>query len=143
MNAEKSNWFVLERIVVIVSVVLSISCILYFRRQVLFLLSIEPRYHGQTLGYWTDHAFDYYGSQRLTNDDAAEAIRSIGKRGLPFLVKWIATPSHSSQGIDYESRALHGFEILGPAAKPAIPGLLKVIGRNNNWPAVAMSHIGT
>ena len=65
------------------------------------------------------------------------------KDAIPFLVKWIGTMNHSSQGTDYESLALHGFEILGPEASPAIPGLIKVIGRNNNWPSSALGHIGS
>jgi HEAT repeat protein len=112
-------------------------------RDRIYSLGMEPRYDGQSLGYWTDHAFRYYGSQRIANVDATEAMQNMKHDALPFLVKWIATPSHSSHGIDYESRALHGFEILGPAATPAIPELIKLIGRNNNWPASALACIGT
>jgi HEAT repeat protein len=106
-------------------------------------LGIETSYDGHSLSYWTEHAYRYYGSQRLENADAVNAIRSMGDTALPFLVKWIATMNHSSQGTDYVSLGLHGFQILGSAAKPAIPDLIKVIGRNNNWPKSALICIGT
>ena len=61
---------------------------------------------------------------------------------IPFLVKWIATMQPGSQGMNDEERALEAFRLLGPDAKPAIPGLMQVIGRNNNGVAVALSCIG-
>jgi len=113
-----------------------------FLRHGCYLLRIEPRYEGKTLEYWCQHAFHYYGSQRIANSDATEALQSMKKDAIPFLVKWIGTMNHSSQGTDYESLALQAFEVLGPDASPAIPGLIKVVGRNNNWPSSALGHIG-
>jgi HEAT repeat protein len=113
-----------------------------FLRHGSILLGIEPRYEGQTLGYWCEHTFHYFGSQRIANADATDALEQMKHDAIPFLVKWIATVNHSSQGIDYESRALDAFRALGPSASPAIPGLIKVIGRNNNWPAEALFCIG-
>lgn len=113
-----------------------------FLRHGCYLLRIEPRHEGKTLEYWCEHAFHYYGSQRIANSDATEALLVMKNDAIPFLVKWIATMNHSSQGTDYESLALRAFEVLGPDASPAIPGLIKVIGCNNNWPSLALSHIG-
>ena len=104
---------------------------------------IEPGYAGQTLGYWADHAFHYSGFRRVPDADATTAIRSIGTDALPCLVKWLQIPNRTSQGIDYQQRALHGFEILGPLAKPAIPDLIKIIGKFDNYPATALSYIGS
>jgi len=113
-----------------------------FLRHGSFLLGIEPRYQGKTLGYWCEHAFFYYGSQRIPEDDATEAFRSMKSGAFPFLVKWIGTTGRSSQGMDDEDRALEAFRLLGPEAAPAIPGLMKVIGRNGNGAAIALSYIG-
>ena len=44
--------------------------------------------------------------------------------------------------MDYANLGLNGFAVLGPAAKPAIPDLIKVIGRNSNWPESALISIG-
>lgn len=104
---------------------------------------IEPRYDGHSLSYLTEHAYRYNGSQRLENADTANAIRRMGDHALPFLTKWIATMNHSSQGTDYENLGLNGFRILGSAARPAIPDLINVIGRNNNWPESALLCVGT
>jgi HEAT repeat protein len=113
-----------------------------FLRHGSFLLGIEPRYEGKPLRYWCEHAFFYYGSQRIPEDDATEALQKMKNGAIPFLVKWIGIMGHGSQEMDDEDRALEAFRLLGPDAKPAIPGLMKVIGRNNNWPASALVCIG-
>jgi HEAT repeat protein len=100
-----------------------------------FLLRIQPHYEGKPLEYWCGYQADH--------SKAVEALHVMKNGSIPFLVKWIGTMNHSSQGTDYESLALHGFEILGPEASPSIPGLIKVIGRNNNWPSSALGHIGS
>jgi HEAT repeat protein len=113
-----------------------------FLRHGCFPLRIQPHYEGKPLEYWCQHTFDWYGNKKTPNSDAVEALQSMKKDAIPFLVKWIGTMNHSSQGTDYESLALHGFELLGTNASPAIPGLIKAIGRNNNWPSSALGHIG-
>lgn len=107
-----------------------------------FLLRVQPHYEGKPLQYWCQYGFGYNPTEQPSKTEVNEAFQSMKNGAIPFLVKWIGTMNHSSQGTDYESLALHGFEILGTNASPAIPGLIKVIGRNNNWPASALGHIG-
>ena len=113
-----------------------------FLRHGCFLLRIQPHYEGKPLQYWCQYGFGYNPTEQPSKDDVLEALQSMKNGAIPFLVKWIGTMNHSSQGTDYESLALHGFEILGTNASPAIPGLMKVIGRNNNWPSSALGHVG-
>ena len=105
-------------------------------------LGLEPEYDGHPLSYWLDDSFRYYGAERVTNSNASAAVHSIATNALPFLIHWIQTPIRSSQDPDLQSRALVGFVILGPEAKPAIPDLIKIIGRDSNWPAMALSYVG-
>lgn len=143
MSPKKSKRTALASLVLFLTAMLVACLVIQMRSRGNLSLGIEPSYDGHSLSYWTEHAYRCYGSQRLENADAANAIRSLGDKGLPFLVKWIATMNHSSQGTDYQSLGLNGFQLLGSAAKPAIPDLIKVIGRNNNWPESALICIGT
>lgn len=120
---------------------LAVCLFLQVRSTGIYRLGIEPNYDGHSLSYWTEHAYRY--PERVENAKAANAIRTMGDHALPFLVKWIAMMNHSGHGTDYESLGLNGFKILGPAGKSAIPDLIKVVGRNNNWPESALICIGT
>lgn len=103
----------------------------------------EPEYQGQTLSYWMEHWYSgYQGGQPAVNPQAVEAVQHIGTNALPFFIQWLDTPYRSLTHTDYQARALHGFEVLGPAAKPAIPDLIGMIGRNANYPALALAAIG-
>jgi HEAT repeat protein len=107
-----------------------------------FALRIQPHFEGKPLEYWCRYGFGNNPTEQPSKADVNEALQSMKNGAIPFLVKWIGTMNHSSQGTDYESLALHAFEILGTNASPAIPGLIKVIGRNNNWQSSALGHIG-
>jgi HEAT repeat protein len=107
-----------------------------------FPLKIQPHYEGKPLEYWCQYGFGNDPTKQPSKADVVEALQSMKNGAMPFLIKWIGTMNHSSQGTDYESLALHAFELLGTNASPAIPGLIKVIGRNNNWPSSALGHIG-
>jgi hypothetical protein len=104
------------------------------------VFSVEPTYEGQNLTYWMQHWYQQYGQRNLA---AEEAVRTMGTNAVPYLVKWITQPAHNQADQDQVSRALKGFEILGSVASPAIPDLVKAIGRNGNFPAVALGYIGT
>jgi HEAT repeat protein len=104
------------------------------------VFSVEPTYEGQNLTYWMQHWYQQYGQRNLA---AEEAVRTMGTNAVPYLVKWITQPNRTTSDSDWVSRALKGFEILGPVASPAIPDLVKAIGRNGNFPACALGYIGT
>jgi|SRR5665213_219954 len=104
------------------------------------LLSPQPKYQGETLGYWLAHWYQQYGDRNM---EAEEAVRSMGTNAVPYLVKWIGRPCRSTADYDFCGRALKGFEVLGQTASPAIPDLVKIIGRNGNFIACAVGYIGT
>ena len=100
----------------------------------------EPTYEGQNLTYWVDH---WYDQKEFPNHKFEQAVRTMGTSAVPYLVNWITQPDRTTAYPDRAYRALNGFEILGPVASPAIPDLVKVLGRGGNFPAVALGYIGT
>jgi HEAT repeat protein len=120
----------------------------------------EPEYDGKKLSEWLKICCDnragssYSQSQSL--ESARKAVRKIGTNGLPWLVKWINydTPKWKSallyskiyrwmptsirdpmvRPILQAQRAREGFNILGTAASPVIPELLRMTDR---WPRVS------
>jgi HEAT repeat protein len=127
-----------------VGVVVLFAGFIYWGNQtnhkLLSALSFEPTYEGETLNYWMDHWYQEYGHP---NGEAEEAVRSMGTKAVPYLVKWIGRPCHSTADYDFCGHALKGFEVLGPTASPATPDLVKIIGRNGNFIACALGYIGT
>lgn len=124
-------------------------------------LRCEPVYGGHTLSYWLSvYACGFYGWKSpegevtaFRREEAANAVRQIGSKALPYLCKWINyEPSRlkgqvvrlaSSPGlrtitsqlpicIDQDADAIRaetaqlGFGILGPAAQSAIPELSRL-----------------
>jgi HEAT repeat protein len=86
------------------------------------------------------------------NPDAESAIRAMGTNSLPYLVEWIQRPNKPSSR-DYSDplKARIAFSFLGPEAKPAVPDLIKIIGRFDehaspalvwDFPAQALVNIG-
>lgn len=105
------------------------------------VLSPEPKFEGHTLTYYMQHWYsDEYGGH--VNAQTMAALHAMGTNALPYLVKWIATPTESVRQTDYASRALGAFRILGPTAAPAIPDLIKLVGPNRNRAAEALARIG-
>jgi HEAT repeat protein len=132
------------KILICAGIILIFGVFLYWDKQAnhkfTSVLSIEPTYEGQTLRYWLEHWYQQYGQRNL---GAEEAVRTMGTNAVPYLVKWITQPARTTADYDWVGRALKGFEILGPVASPAIPDLVKAIGRNGNFPACALGYIGT
>jgi hypothetical protein len=117
----------------------------------------EPEYDGKKLSEWlkiyADNGAGSSFSQLRASEYAREAVRKIGTNGLPWLVKWISydipkwksallyskyyrwlpTPIANSMArrILQAQRAQVAFDILGPAATPAFPDLVRVTER---WP---------
>lgn len=78
-------------------------------------MSIEPAYKGKPLRYWVlgDSRSPYFLAAPNTLDpESRDAIDHIGTNAVPFLIKWIQS-----------YRTVSAFEILGSAAKFAIPEL--------------------
>jgi len=97
MPKKGSNRTAFAILILFLAAVLGVSAFFQGGNPGSFALGIEPRSGGFALSYWTEHAYWYSGSQRLENVVAANAIRKMGDRALPFLVKWVATVNHSSQ----------------------------------------------
>lgn len=101
------------------------------------VFSLEPKYEGHTLSYWMQHAYELkYGDE--------VALKTMGTKALPYLVKWMGNPARSSADARHRSWALKGFKVLGPTGAPAIPALIKMLGQNGgNYPSSALADIGT
>ena len=101
----------------------------------------EPLYRGKKLSEWLFLYTVYKATKAGSSEPAALAVREIGTNGLPWLMRAISfEPAQWQQaaaklpqpfcrvamfrsGILQRAEALHGFHILGPAARPAIPQL--------------------
>jgi len=105
------------------------------------VFSLEPKYEGHTLNYWMDHWYvnDWGGG----NTEAMAALKSMGAKAVPYLLDWMARPSNFSSGGQYQIRALQGFKVLGPAAKSAVPKLIKMLGGRSHDAEIALADIGS
>lgn len=105
------------------------------------IFSLEPKYEGHTFTYWMHHWYlNPWGSP--VNAEAVAALQAMGPNATPYLVKWIGKPPTYGLNFNYPEHALEGFKVLGPAAKPAIPALVKLIGQNQGYPERALQAIG-
>jgi hypothetical protein len=92
--------------------------------------SEQPVYQGKTLSYWVIKAGkveEYNGAP----DDAVEAIRGIGARAVPFLLKWMPHPGaerpvEGAPGWDDVDTA---WSALGSDGKSAIPVLAQMLNQ--------------
>lgn len=105
----------------------------------------EPSYAGKSLSQWLQ-VYEESGSCDPDEPDAAQAIRAIGTKAIPFLIHWICyhEPKWKEQArwlfnrsvgrfqpswmiADTtqltQSRAHFGFRVLGPSAASAVPAL--------------------
>jgi hypothetical protein len=144
------------RIAILLGILLWLICVLFH--------PFEPRYQGRRLSAWADIlAQPLYDEEpnaqvaqelRANADQAADAIRHVGKRALPYALKWSYAKDsafkekfnewagtihlfgaqitelyeihfHSADELNY--RSVQVFKALGPAAAPAIPALIKML----------------
>jgi hypothetical protein len=114
----------------------------------------EPRYRGRSLSHWLLAYRVNYLEHPVEQREAAEAVRQIGTNALPCLLKWVryqepawrtrvymqiwrikwnkpkrwifklAEPLKPCRPERPDALARTGFEILGPAAEPALPELI-------------------
>ena len=130
-------------------VLISLQTDSYTVARFISLFSTEPKSDGIKFSYWMNHLHWERGG---FNPDAECAIQAMGTNSLPYLVEWIQRPNKSRLG-DYSDplKARIAFGFLGSEAKPAIPDLIKVIGRFDelssrsliwDYPAQALMNIG-
>jgi HEAT repeat protein len=96
----------------------------------------EAYYKGKPLKVWLRSLDDQ--NPGLANDAAEDAVRHIGKRGLPIIIPLLEmkNPLHHS--------AVLACQVLGSDAKPAIPALVELLksGYANGYVGVALEKIG-
>lgn len=91
----------------------------------------DPKFEDEPLSYWL-----------TPPHQSALAVRTIGTNGLPLLVSYLRRPFAGSQEVCFQSRALFGFQILGPAAAPVVPELVDMLYAGGNTAANALAFIG-
>jgi len=110
--------------------------------------SREPIYQAEPLSFWMDEWNKYLLAKQgtpngTTRDQAQAAIQHIGTNALPTLLRMAGAKdsaikkrltalarrkSNLPQSADhYHARATYGFSALGPAAKPAVPALIRLL----------------
>ena len=112
----------------------------------------EPSHQGRKLSGWlVDFSAQVNDitdprNAALRCESAKRAIKEIGAKAIPSLLKWLqATPSPLKERLNLllakqnlirfrfekfewtQSKALSGFQILGPDAAPAIPALMRLM----------------
>jgi hypothetical protein len=130
-------------------IIVGASIALILLTSLLFLPRHQPTYHGVKLREWLDILDPLSGTSAAQKQTAEEAVREIGKDGLPWLISWLQakdgrlgkafTQSMYAQllpsGIsrfwrpapDHNWKALQAFKVLGKTAEPAIPQLLNMV----------------
>jgi HEAT repeat protein len=100
----------------------------------------DPSYDGQPLSHWLRSLFRHDSRERRANPASREALLQIGTNALPLLLDWIERPrGYACLEPVY---AVDGFEVLGPVGMPAVPDLIRLIGKNPNYPEQALVFIG-
>lgn len=83
----------------------------------------EPRYLDKSLSEWIPLA-RLQGELLIPRDlRASAAVRDIGTNALPWLLRWIRSDQPETVQIGIE-----GLTLLGPAAEPAMPELIRLAG---------------
>jgi RNA polymerase sigma factor (sigma-70 family) len=98
----------------------------------------EPSYHGKRLSEWLVNINDF-SQPYLKRARAAEAIRKMGAKTLPFLM---ANLENAKAGQDVYRQTTRAFDALGPIGKPAIPALQKLLDEQSAYAPLALAGIG-
>ncbi len=113
----------------------------------------EPRYKGKSLREWI------ILSRGIDSGEPAFAIRQMGTKSLPFLIKMLSAEDGATEkqiqrwaksfirinlhAAAWENEcAIAGFKILGPIARPAIPALVQILNSTNINAGPALGWIG-
>jgi HEAT repeat protein len=95
----------------------------------------EPDYKGKVLSQWAAELDPYEqddgGFSPPSAAPAVIALREIGPRAVPYLLKWISTyeAANPNPAIPSFDQIIEVFSILGAAAESAIPELSKIANR--------------
>ena len=148
-----------RRRIILVALVLAVAvtCVVYWSSQ------REPSYQGKRLSVWLEEAYHEGLGSTDAPARADEAVRAIGKRAIPRLLKMVeakdsrvkllfmrVAAAQSFMHIDYtpdyyfNERGAAGFRALGREAKDALPELVRLLHDMNTTYAAAsaMSKIG-
>ena len=98
----------------------------------------EPSYDGKTLTTWLEQsknavflpASDTAVAKRNKRDSLQktyDAVQHIGPDAIPILLKWVANTTNGGGNI----LAAGCIQKLGPSAKAAVPGLIAILGSND------------
>jgi HEAT repeat protein len=115
----------------------------------------EPSYQGKPLSFWLDCLVEDAHNRDTRWDlfrypqrdsQAAQSVLAIGPRGIPFLLNWLRArdtpfkkklrdfakkhpwiPIEQWDPLRLRKSAMLGFQVLGPAAKSAVPGLIEAL----------------
>ena len=97
------------------------------------IYSPEPTYQGKKLSDWTKAFFKRTanGYTISRGGPSADAVKQIGKKAVPTLLKMIGLKKPYDKGFSYDTQmqAAGGFWALGPAAESAIPELTKLLNQ--------------
>ncbi|MDB6121418.1 MAG: repeat-containing protein [Pedosphaera sp.] len=91
------------------------------------LPSVEPVYKGKPLSEWTSEVRIDVLKNGSHPPVAVEAIKAFGPAAVPFLLKWLEPAEQTNSTVPGGVEA--AFEVLGPEAKSAIPGLAKLLDK--------------
>jgi RNA polymerase sigma factor (sigma-70 family) len=97
----------------------------------------EPSYQGRKLSEWLVDVD--YGQPPQTRAKAAEAIRIMGTKTLPFLLACFSDDKSEDKSM---RQATWGFDALGPIAKSAIPKLESRMEKYPGYVPSALAGIG-
>ncbi|HEY5069439.1 MAG TPA: sigma-70 family RNA polymerase sigma factor, partial [Candidatus Acidoferrum sp.] len=122
------------------AIVVGVTAILAAGTTTVVVKEINSRqvyYKGKSLQVWLKNLDDQHPGP--ANDEATDAVRHIGKNGLPIIISLLQlkNPLHHS--------AVLACQILGSDAKPAIPALMKLLdsGYANGYVGAAFDEIGS
>jgi HEAT repeat protein len=111
----------------------------------------EPYYHGKPLSFWLEDAYRTSAFQiEGAAPDAEGAVRELGARALPDLLQLLRSANYVPEqimgemsrerqfaflhmpGVEYrETMVCWALKRLGPEAKPAVPELIRLLGRKD------------
>jgi hypothetical protein len=94
----------------------------------------EPKYEGKPLSYWLEDRnlrirallSSDVGAPPFLTAEQESAVKHIGTRAVPFLVRWISDFDQTNDYPDF-GPIIQAFHVLGPSANSAIPELVFVI----------------
>lgn len=112
------------------------------KSSLLYAVSGEPSYEGNTITYWLANWYQEYGKP---NVEAEEAVIAMGAKAAPWLgaqVQKGCDAYYESEAAKRCARALKAFEILGPKGTPAVPYLINSLGHNSDYAERALLCIG-